>query len=87
MAANGAGGPRPALQLSEYLEKLPGTTFRRLYQQPSATFAIFRRMLSPLARTFVMKMLYLPYPLPLSVPDALVKPEAKRCVSSASRRA
>lgn len=31
--------------LSQYLEQLQGTTFRRLYQQPSTTFAIFRRML------------------------------------------
>lgn len=29
----------------EYLERLPGTTFRRLYQQPSTALAIFRRML------------------------------------------
>jgi hypothetical protein len=29
----------------EYLERLPGTTFRRLYQQPSTSLAIFRRML------------------------------------------
>lgn len=35
-------------QLSDYLEKLPGTTFRRLYQQPSTAFAIFRRMLPQL---------------------------------------
>jgi len=35
-------------QLSDYLEKLPGTTFRKLYQQPSSAFAIFRRMLPPL---------------------------------------
>lgn len=37
--------PTPSLQLAEYLEKLPGTTFRKLYQQPSTAFAIFRRML------------------------------------------
>jgi hypothetical protein len=35
-------------QLSDYLEKLPGTTFRKLYQQPSTAFAIFRRMLPAL---------------------------------------
>jgi len=34
-----------SLQLGDYLEKLPGTTFRKLYQQPSTAFAIFRRML------------------------------------------
>lgn len=35
----------PSLTLSDYLEKLQGTTFRKLYQQPSTAFAIFRRML------------------------------------------
>lgn len=38
-------GPAQTLQLSDYLEKLPGVTFRKLYQQPSTAFAIFRRML------------------------------------------
>lgn len=37
-----------ANSLSEYLEQLPGTSFKRLYQQPSTTFAIFRRMLPKL---------------------------------------
>jgi len=40
--------PAQSLQLAEYLEKLPGTTFRKLYQQPSTAFAIFRRMLTHL---------------------------------------
>lgn len=38
------------LQLADFLERLPGTTFRRLYQQPSTAFAIFRRMLPHLGR-------------------------------------
>ena len=38
----------PALTLVEYLERLQGTTFRKLYQQPSTAFAIFRRMLTHL---------------------------------------
>jgi hypothetical protein len=29
----------------EYLEKLPGTTFIKLYEQPATALAIFRRML------------------------------------------
>lgn len=29
----------------EYLEGRPGTTFLKLYQQPSTALAIFRRML------------------------------------------
>ncbi|KAL2162291.1 hypothetical protein VTH06DRAFT_7204, partial [Thermothelomyces fergusii] len=53
-------------QLSDYLEKLPGTTFRKLYQQPSTAFAIFRRMLPPLAKVFVQALLYMPSPMLLS---------------------
>ncbi|KAL2119912.1 hypothetical protein VTJ04DRAFT_6873 [Mycothermus thermophilus] len=64
-------------QLSEYLEKLPGTTFRKLYQQPSTAFAIFRRMLPPLAKVFVQGLLYMPDPFPLSSFDLWVRPEAK----------
>lgn len=68
----------PSLTLSEYLEKLQGTTFRRLYQQPSTAFAIFRRMLPNLAKTIVMAVLYMPDPLALSDLETWVKPEAKR---------
>jgi len=64
-------------QLSDYLEKLPGTTFRKLYLQPSTAFAIFRRMLPPLAKIFVQAMLYMPNPLLLSQLDVWVKPEGK----------
>jgi transcription initiation factor TFIIH subunit 4 len=38
----------------EYLERLPGTTFRRLYQQPSTALAIFRRMLPHLGTSSSM---------------------------------
>lgn len=41
-------GMGQSLQLADYLEKLPGTTFRKLYQQPSTAFSIFRRMLPSL---------------------------------------
>ncbi|KJZ78586.1 hypothetical protein HIM_01977 [Hirsutella minnesotensis 3608] len=71
-------GPMQSLQLAEYLEKLPGTTFRKLYQQPSTAFAIFRRMLPHLAKTFVMRILYMPKPMLLSDLDLWVRPEAKR---------
>ncbi|KAI0483760.1 transcription factor Tfb2 [Xylaria cf. heliscus] len=67
-----------ASSLSEYLEQLPGTTFRRLYQQPSTTFAIFRRMLPKLAKTIVMALLYMPTPLLLSDLEIWIKPGAKR---------
>lgn len=68
----------PSLTLSDYLERLPGTTFRRLYQQPSTAFAIFRRMLPNLAKTFIMAILYMPAPLLLDDLDTWVKPEAKK---------
>ncbi|KAL2187165.1 transcription factor Tfb2 [Thermothelomyces heterothallicus CBS 203.75] len=64
-------------QLSDYLEKLPGTTFRKLYQQPSTAFAIFRRMLPPLAKVFVQALLYMPSPMLLSELDVWVRPEGK----------
>ncbi|KAK8111374.1 General transcription and DNA repair factor IIH subunit [Apiospora kogelbergensis] len=67
-----------SLQLSDYLEKLPGTTFKRLYQQPSTAFAIFRRMLPHLAKTIVMAMLYMPTPFLISDLEIWVKPNSKR---------
>ncbi|KAG5983009.1 hypothetical protein E4U55_000961 [Claviceps digitariae] len=70
--------PAPSLQLADYLEKLPGTTFRKLYQQPSTAFAIFRRMLPHLAKTLVMRILYMPKPMLLADLDVWVKPDAKR---------
>ncbi|PTD05352.1 RNA polymerase II transcription factor B subunit 2 [Fusarium culmorum] len=68
----------PSLQLAEYLEKLPGTTFRKLYQQPSTALAIFRRMLPQLAKVFVMRILFNPNPILLSDLDDWVKPSHKR---------
>ncbi|KAI5856703.1 transcription factor Tfb2 [Durotheca rogersii] len=64
--------------LSQYLEQLPGTTFRKLYQQPSTAFAIFRRMLPHMAKTIVMAILYSPNPFLLSDLDVWVKPSATR---------
>lgn len=75
--------PAPSLQLADYLEKLPGTTFRKLYQQPSTAFAVFRRMLPHLAKTLVMRILYMPKPMLLSDLDMWVKPDAKRQRDSA----
>ncbi|KAE8453654.1 hypothetical protein EG329_009165 [Mollisiaceae sp. DMI_Dod_QoI] len=62
----------------EYLERLPGVTFRRLYQQPSTALAIFRRMLPHLAKTFAMALLYMPKPLLLTDLDSWVQPNSKR---------
>lgn len=74
MAASAA----PSLTLSDYLEKQPGTSFRRLYQQPSTTLAIFRRMLPSLAKSFVRMMLYMDGPLLLDTLDMMVVPDSKR---------
>ncbi|KAK0382834.1 hypothetical protein NLU13_9929 [Sarocladium strictum] len=77
--------PGSALQLADYLENLPGTTFKKLYKQPSTAFAIFRRMLPHLAKTFVMRILFVPKPTKLSDLDVWVKPEAKRQKDQALR--
>lgn len=42
--------PASSLASFEYLEKLPGVTFRRLYEQPSTALAVFRRMLPHLGK-------------------------------------
>lgn len=67
-----------SLRSFEYLEQLPGTTFKRLYQQPSTALAIFRRMLPHLAKTFVMALLFLTEPLPIEHIEAWVRPDSKR---------
>ncbi|KAK4186364.1 putative RNA polymerase II transcription factor B subunit 2 [Podospora australis] len=72
-----------SFMLSEYLEKLPGATFRKLYQQPSTAFAIFRRMLPHLAKIYVQALLYMPEPLSVKDLDVWVRPEGK----TASNRA
>lgn len=67
-----------SLTLSEYLDKMPGTQFKRLYQQPSTVLAMFRSQLPTLAKSIVMMMLYMPTPLALADLDARIRPEAKR---------
>ncbi|KAJ5791485.1 uncharacterized protein N7518_008496 [Penicillium psychrosexuale] len=62
----------------EYLEGLPGTTFYKLYQQPSTALAIFRRMLPDLAKCFVMALLYLKDPLPTADLEVWVNAESKK---------
>ncbi|KAL9012850.1 MAG: hypothetical protein Q9173_002419 [Seirophora scorigena] len=62
----------------EYLESLPGTVFHRLYKQPSTALAIFRRMLPHLAKSFVMAMLYIARPLPITDLETWVRPGSQR---------
>lgn len=59
----------------DYLEQLPGTTFTKLYQQPSTALAIFRRMLPHLAKTLVMAMLYMPTPFSVVDLETWIKPD------------
>ena len=40
----------PSLRSFEYLEGLPGTVHKKLYQQASTALAIFRLMLPPLGK-------------------------------------
>lgn len=61
----------------DYLEQLPGTTFTKLYQQPSTALAIFRRMLPHLSKTIVMAMLYMPAPFAITDLETWVKPSAE----------
>ncbi|MCJ1256570.1 RNA polymerase II transcription factor B 52 kDa subunit [Lignoscripta atroalba] len=67
-----------SLRSFEYLEGLPGTVFNRLYQQPSTALAIFRRMLPHLAKSFVMAMLYISHPLPVTDLESWVRPDSRR---------
>ena len=46
-----------SLRSFEYLEGLPGTTFNRLYKQPSTALAIYRRMLPHLGMPHSLKSL------------------------------
>ncbi|KAL9122844.1 MAG: hypothetical protein Q9187_000601 [Circinaria calcarea] len=67
-----------SLRSFDYLEGLPGTVFNRLYQQPSTALAIFRRMLPHLAKSLVMAMLYISYPLPVSDLESWIRPDNRK---------
>ncbi|KAG8530039.1 uncharacterized protein KY384_005521 [Bacidia gigantensis] len=67
-----------SLRSFEYLEGLPGTTFNRLYKQPSTALAVFRRMLNHLAKSFVMALLYASRPMPVTDLEAWVRSDGKR---------
>lgn len=61
----------------DYLEQQPGTTFTKLYQQPSTALAVFRRMLPHLAKILVMALLYTHAPTPVADIDMLFKTGAE----------
>lgn len=56
-----------------YLEGLRGVELHRLYKSPPSALAVFRKVLSGLAKHFVMSMLYNPRPLSLSEFELMVK--------------
>ena len=56
-----------------YLESLQGVELHRLYRSPPSALAVFRRILSGLAKHFVMNMLYSPRPTPLTEFELMVK--------------
>ena len=66
-----------AVRSFDYLEQLSETEFRQLYEQPSTALAIFRRFLTPLAKSFVMALLFLNNPFPVAHLDTWVKPDSK----------
>ncbi|RMD40874.1 hypothetical protein DV735_g4254, partial [Chaetothyriales sp. CBS 134920] len=68
----------PILQSWEFLEKLQGVQFFKLYKQPASALAIFRKRLSNLAKAFVMILLYMPKPLPSASLDLFVKEGSAR---------
>ncbi|KAJ2906663.1 uncharacterized protein MKZ38_000399 [Zalerion maritima] len=65
------------MSLVEYLEGLQGTTLRKLYLAPSSVFAIFRRVLPPLAQTIIAKTLFFDGAFPLPTLDLIIRKEAE----------
>ncbi|OJD39850.1 tfiih and nucleotide excision repair factor 3 complexes subunit [Diplodia corticola] len=63
-------------QALDYLEGLSGAIHKRLYQQPSAVLAVFRRMLPHLAKTIVMAMLYMTGPLPAAELETWIRDDS-----------
>lgn len=61
-----------------YLESLQGIELHKLYRSPPSALAIFRRLLTPLAKHFVMSMLYTPRPTLLSDFELSTQPSSSR---------
>ena len=61
------------LQSWEYLEKLQGVQFFKLYKEPASALAIFRKRLSNLAKMFVMALLYMKTPMSTQSLELFVK--------------
>ncbi|KKY17229.1 putative rna polymerase ii transcription factor b subunit 2 [Diplodia seriata] len=74
-------------QALDYLEGLSGAIHKRLYQQPSAVLAVFRRMLPHLAKTIVMAMLYMTGPLPATELETWIRDDSNGCENNLSTQA
>lgn len=68
--------PSASSRTLEYLEELPGTTFQKLYAQPSTALAI-SRLLPHIAKTIVLGMLYMPHPFPVALLESWIKPNSE----------
>lgn len=62
----------------DYLERLQGVELHRLYRSPPSALAVFRKVLSGLAKHFVMLMLYSPRPTPLAEFEMMVKSSSSK---------
>lgn len=60
-----------------YLETLPEPVIGRLFQSPASCLALLR-LLPPLAKTIVLRLLFNPSPVPTESLDLLVKPRHRR---------
>lgn len=63
--------------LETYLETLPEAVIARLFQSPASCLALLR-LITPLAKAIVMRMLFSVEPLSLTVLDAFVSPRYRR---------
>ncbi|KAI5295325.1 RNA polymerase II transcription factor B 52 kDa subunit [Ascosphaera acerosa] len=73
----GSTSTSTSTRVLEFLEKLQGVTFMKLYREPSNTLAIFRRVLPSLAKCIVMALLYLKDPWPTENIDLWIRPESR----------
>lgn len=63
-----------SIQTWEYLSTLRGVELHRLYRSPPSALAVFRKLLSPLAKQFVLSILYSPRPTPVKDIELFVNP-------------
>lgn len=67
-----------SLQSWAFLENLSGVSMYRLYKTPAAALAIFRKRLNHLAKSFVMTLLYMPFPMPIKHFEIMTKDDSRK---------